>query len=238
MSEVNKSDAVTVKVPRNALIGGGAIALVGLGLAAGMMLRSPSTTAPATVADAASGAPSLMQPASQAAEVPAATALAPNAQNTPAAEPVKTAAAPHKRKHETTHQETASRDEREQTRAPEVAAAQPAICATCGVIESVRAVQQKGQGSGAGAVAGGLLGGVVGNQMGKGNGKTAMTVLGAIGGGFAGNEVEKQTRTVTVYEVHVRMDDGSTRTFTQRSEPTPGTRVEVDGQGFHTLDGR
>ena len=113
----------------------------------------------------------------------------------------------------------------------------PAVaCANCGVIEAVRAVQQKGQGSGVGAVAGGVLGGVVGNQMGKGSGKTAMTVLGAIGGGFAGNEVEKQTRTVTVYEVRVRMDDGSVRTVTQSTEPTPGTRVEVDGHNLRAIE--
>ena len=65
-----------------------------------------------------------------------------------------------------------------------------ALCAICGVVESVSQIQQKGQGTGLGAVAGGLLGGVVGHQIGGGNGKTAMTVLGAIGGGVAGNEVE------------------------------------------------
>ena len=104
------------------------------------------------------------------------------------------------------------------------------------MIEAVRPVQQKGQGTGLGAVAGGVLGGVVGNQMGKGSGKTAMTVLGAIGGGYAGNEVEKQQRTVTVYEVRVRMDDGSLRTFTQSTEPVPGTRVEVEGRSFRAVD--
>jgi outer membrane lipoprotein SlyB len=109
------------------------------------------------------------------------------------------------------------------------------VCANCGVIEAVRAVQQKGQGSGVGAVAGGLLGGVVGNQMGKGSGKTAMTVLGAIGGGIAGNEIEKSQRTTTMYEVKVRMDDGSVRTFTQSTEPVPGTRVQVDGRSFHPI---
>ncbi|TAK97720.1 MAG: glycine zipper 2TM domain-containing protein [Aquabacterium sp.] len=110
-------------------------------------------------------------------------------------------------------------------------------CANCGVIESVRAVQQKGQGSGVGAVAGGVLGGLVGNQMGKGSGKTALTVLGAIGGGLAGNEVEKQQKASTVYEVRVRMDDGSTRTVMQSTEPATGSRVEVDGKTLRPLAG-
>ena len=79
-----------------------------------------------------------------------------------------------------------------------------------------------------------LLGGAVGNKMGHGSGRTATTVLGAIGGGLAGNEVEKRARAETVYEVRVRMDDGSTRTFTQKTAPTPGSRVTVDGNTLHT----
>lgn len=102
-------------------------------------------------------------------------------------------------------------------------------CATCGVVESVNAVQQKGQGSGIGVVAGGVAGGLLGNQIGGGNGKTAMTVLGAIGGGFAGNEVEKRVRTETVYDVTVRMDDGSTRSFRRVNAMSVGSAVVVDG---------
>ena len=103
------------------------------------------------------------------------------------------------------------------------------VCDNCGVIEGVRAYQQKGQGSGVGAVAGGVLGGLLGNQVGKGNGRTAMTVLGAVGGGFAGNEVEKHVKAETLYEVRVRMDDGTTRTFTEHAAPAPGSRVVVEG---------
>jgi uncharacterized protein YcfJ len=43
-------------------------------------------------------------------------------------------------------------------------------------------------GIGVGAVVGGLLG----NQVGGGNGKTLVTIAGAIGGGYAGNEVAKR----------------------------------------------
>ena len=108
------------------------------------------------------------------------------------------------------------------------------VCATCGVIEGVRAVEQKGKGTGLGAVGGGVVGAAVGNQFGHGNGKAAMTILGAIGGGLAGNEVEKRARAETVYEVRVRMDDGSVRTFTQKTQPAPGTRVTVEGNTLHT----
>lgn len=117
-------------------------------------------------------------------------------------------------------------------------ATQPAaVCTHCGVIEAVRELTVKGQGTGLGAVAGGVLGGAVGNQMGKGNGRTAMTVLGAIGGGFAGNEVEKRVRSEKIYEVRVRMDDGQVRTFQQKSAPTPGSRVTVDGNVLHITHG-
>ena len=108
-------------------------------------------------------------------------------------------------------------------------------CPNCGTVEGVQAVQQKGQGTGVGAVAGGVLGGVLGNQMGGGNGKTAMTVLGAVGGGLAGNEVEKRARATTVYNVRVRMDDGSLRTMTLSHAPAPGERVAVEGQSLRVI---
>ena len=107
------------------------------------------------------------------------------------------------------------------------------VCARCGTVESVREVTIKGKGTGLGAVAGGVLGGAVGNQMGHGNGRAAMTVLGAIGGGYAGNEVEKRARSEKAYEVHVRMDDGTVRTFQQKVAPAKGTRVTVDGKAMH-----
>lgn len=118
--------------------------------------------------------------------------------------------------------------------APERHAAAPAApaCANCGVVESVRSVKKKGQGTGLGAVAGGVVGAAVGNQVGKGNGRTAMTVLGAVGGGFAGHEVEKHARSVTVHEVRVRMDDGSLRTIEQAQPAHAGERVIVQGNSL------
>ncbi len=112
---------------------------------------------------------------------------------------------------------------------PAVAAAR---CTDCGVVESVRAVEVKGEGSGLGAVAGGVIGGVLGNQVGGGRGRTAMTVVGAGAGAYAGHEVEKTMKKNVSYEIRVRMDDNSYRSF-QSAQPDVGVgqRVKVrDGQ--------
>lgn len=92
-----------------------------------------------------------------------------------------------------------------------------AVCNNCGVVQSVTSYQIKGEGTGLGAIAGGVLGGVVGNQFGGGNGRTALTLLGAGGGAYAGNEVEKNVRTNTRYQMKVRMNDGSIKTYTSAS---------------------
>ncbi|MEO8298499.1 MAG: glycine zipper 2TM domain-containing protein [Burkholderiales bacterium] len=103
-------------------------------------------------------------------------------------------------------------------------------CASCGVVESVQAVQRKGVGSGLGAVAGGVVGGALGSQVGRGDGRTAMTVLGAIGGGLAGNEVEKRAKAVTLYRVRIKMDNGEVRTIEQGRSEALGQRVRIEGQ--------
>ncbi|MDD5295929.1 MAG: glycine zipper 2TM domain-containing protein [Rhodocyclaceae bacterium] len=101
----------------------------------------------------------------------------------------------------------------------QVVPAAPPPCHECGVIENVRAVSVKGQGSGVGVVAGGLLGGILGHQVGGGSGRDLATVAGAVAGGFAGNEIEKNQRAATQYEVVVRLEDGSLRTFKEQSSP-------------------
>jgi outer membrane lipoprotein SlyB len=106
------------------------------------------------------------------------------------------------------------------------------ICATCGTVESVTAVEVEGTGSGAGAIAGGVLGAVVGNQVGGGDGKTLATILGAVGGGIAGNVVEKNMKKVTQYNVTVRMEDGSHRTLRQTTPPAVGSAVVVNGNSL------
>ena len=107
--------------------------------------------------------------------------------------------------------------------------ARDGACASCGTVESIRAMEFKGDASGLGAVAGGVTGAVVGNQMGRGNGNTAMTIFGAAGGALAGNEIEKNVKKHYSYRVTVRMDDGSFRTLAQSSPPAVavGERVRV-----------
>ena len=104
-----------------------------------------------------------------------------------------------------------------------------ATCAECGVIESVREVDAKGQGSGLGAVGGAVVGGLLGNQAGAGRGKDVMTVVGAVGGALAGNEVEKRVKTTKRYEVTVRLNDGSSRVISEAGLPTwrTGDKVKV-----------
>lgn len=110
------------------------------------------------------------------------------------------------------------------------------LCANCGQVEAVTPVQRASQGSGLGAVAGGVIGAAIGNQVGGGSGRTAATVLGAIGGGYAGNAVEKNIKREIVYEVRVRMEDGSVRTLVQATAPALGARVTVDGDGLRSGD--
>ena len=122
-----------------------------------------------------------------------------------------------------------------------VAAAAPAVqaCAVCGSVESVTPVTRstKPAGVGVGTVAGGVLGAVLGNQIGQGNGRTLGTIVGAVGGGFAGNAIEGRMRTETVYQVGVRMEDGSRRTVEVAQPPGVGSRVTVEGSTLHTSDG-
>ena len=104
-----------------------------------------------------------------------------------------------------------------------------AICADCGVVEAVREVALEAKGSGGGAVAGGLVGGLIGNQMGRGATRDIATVLGAVGGAFAGNHLEKTVKESKRYDVVVRFEDGSTRTFSSDTPPTwhNGDRVKL-----------
>jgi outer membrane lipoprotein SlyB len=104
-----------------------------------------------------------------------------------------------------------------------------ARCSECGVIESVREIETKGEGSGLGAVGGGVMGGLIGNQVGGGRGKDVMTVIGAVGGAMAGNEVEKRTKSTKSYAITIRFDDGSSRVFSEANAPMwrAGDKVKI-----------
>ena len=126
--------------------------------------------------------------------------------------------------------------------APQRVAQAPAnVCLSCGTVEGVTAVHRQGQVNGVavgnttiglGTVAGGVLGGLLGSQVGGGNGRTAMAVLGAAGGAYAGNTVEKNMKKVTVYDVRVRMDNGTTRNMEVSSSVPVGSRVTVEGKNL------
>ena len=105
----------------------------------------------------------------------------------------------------------------------------PLPCTDCGMIESIRLSEVKGQGSGLGAVAGGVAGGLIGNQIGHGTGRTVATIAGAAGGAYAGHTIEKNVKKHTVYRVTLRMDDGSLRTVSQQEAPAyaVGDRVRL-----------
>jgi len=110
-----------------------------------------------------------------------------------------------------------------------VALAQAKPCTTCGVVESIRYVEQAGQASGLGMVAGGVVGGVLGHQIGSGRGNTVATVAGAAGGAYAGNQIEKSKNKKSYYAVTVKLDNGKTQTLTMGSPPTAkeGERVKI-----------
>jgi len=118
---------------------------------------------------------------------------------------------------------------------PQRVAAVP-VCATCGVIEGYSAVQVRGQNNGVGAVAGGLGGALVGSQIAGRNNHTLGGVIGAVGGGLLGNAIESHERTVTVYDVRVRMADGSIRTLQESHVPNVGQRVSVEGHTMRAID--
>jgi outer membrane lipoprotein SlyB len=115
--------------------------------------------------------------------------------------------------------------------APERVAAAP-VCHTCGVVESYSTQRVAGQVNGVGAVAGGVGGALIGSQIaGRGN-HTLGGVLGAVGGGLLGNTIERHERAYTVYDAHVRMNDGSYRTIRETTMPQVGEHVVVEG---HTM---
>lgn len=104
-----------------------------------------------------------------------------------------------------------------------------AKCAECGVIDSVREVTTKGEGSGLGVVGGAVVGGLLGNQVGAGSGKDVATVAGAVGGAVAGNQIEKSVKSTKSYDITVRFDDGSSRVIHEENASAwrSGDRVKV-----------
>ena len=108
------------------------------------------------------------------------------------------------------------------------------LCIECGTVRSVTPVSREDDSTtGVGAVLGAIVGGVAGRQVGGGRGRDIATVAGAVGGAVVGNEVEqaRNNDNDTVYDVRVRMEDGSERivTVADAGELDPGTPVTVNG---------
>lgn len=196
------------------------VSLTGVAAITGLLPTSHSTTAPAMAeAPAAANGADTLAAANIPAPAPAIKADESEAVTKPA--PAQHSAEPRTAKAAHTQPRT--------TYSPHAVAQAPAICSSCGRVESVQAIQHHAKPSGVGVVAGAVLGGVLGNQVGGGNGRTLATVAGAVGGGYAGNEIEKRTRSTTSYQVRVRMEDGSVRTFPYAQQPgwNVGDRVRV-----------
>lgn len=102
-------------------------------------------------------------------------------------------------------------------------------CVDCGTVTGIREIDKPGHATGVGAIAGGVLGGVLGRSIGGRDHRTAGTVVGAAGGAVAGHMIEKKAREGKVFEIGVRFDDGSSRTFTQETHPSwnQGARVKL-----------
>ena len=226
-----------------------AVGILGVAVLAmgGTMIYQGRTPSPVT--QVAAVAPELAKPleATSAARTSAGgTHAADDMVEKPTAAPAKPAPVPTKKIVTPTPQPTP-------TPAPTVAVAAPVaaplpapvatvaapLCGNCGAIESVTPIERttKADGPGVGAVGGGMLGAVLGNQVGNGNGRTVATILGAIGGGLAGNAIEKNIKKEIVYQVGVRMDDGSRRTLEVAQQPAVGSKVTLQGNSIHSSDG-
>ena len=103
-------------------------------------------------------------------------------------------------------------------------------CADCGTVNSVNERQVAGKPNVAGAVIGAIIGGVAGHQFGSGRGNTAATAGGAVVGGAVGSQVGKGEAS-TVYDMAIRMDNGTTQTLTVAATGglRAGSRVRVSG---------
>ncbi|WP_431819902.1 glycine zipper 2TM domain-containing protein [Burkholderia sp. F1] len=173
----------------------------------------------AAAASAARAAPAQQVAAEQAAQPQAPVA---QAQPQPAPRPAPT--------HHRRHSSTAPQPPEYAQQGGGYSQPSSSYCQTCGTVVAINQMRTPGQSSGIGAVGGAAAGGLLGNQFGHGNGRTAMTLLGALGGGLAGNQVEKQVRAETDYQVQVQMENGTTRTFTYHNPPPfgQGQRVRIE----------
>lgn len=109
-----------------------------------------------------------------------------------------------------------------------------ALCQGCARVTDVHTEARRGQASGVGVVGGAVVGGLLGSMVGGGNGKKLATVGGAVAGGYAGNEIEKNQKTHSVWVVQVQERDGRTHRFERSADPglRVGDEVRLSDNGF------
>ena len=223
-SNPNRSTASGIH--RGVWIGGGLMALTIIALATTLVVKNNDALPEATPLAATTTTPGTPTTGQSSVANPPVVVAQQSGATTPAHEAARPA------HHTPAHNNNANSNEPQQ-----VAAAAP-VCATCGVIDGYSAVQVKGQNNGVGAVAGGLGGALVGSKIAGRSNHTLGGVIGAVGGGLLGNAIESHERVATVYDVRVRMADGSVRTVRQASIPNVGQHVNVDGNTLHAIDGQ
>jgi outer membrane lipoprotein SlyB len=207
-------------IHRGVWIGGGLMALTIVALATTLVVKNNDTLPETAAPLVAAGAPAT--PDTAVANAPAVVSQPSNESTRPARSNPPPA-----------HRE-AGRDGNGYNEPQRVAAAP--VCETCGVVDGYSAVQVQGRNNGVGAVAGGLGGALVGSKIAGRNNHTLGGVIGAVGGGLLGNAVETHQRMTTVYDVRVRMADGTIRTVRQSSVPNVGARVDVQGNTLRAID--
>ncbi len=97
----------------------------------------------------------------------------------------------------------------------------PARCDTCGVVTRIdHRARASNTPNATGAVLGGIVGAVAAREIAERNtdsdGRTnTATVAGAVGGAVAGNAIQNRVQGQSVYDVHVRLDNGRMTVVTQ-----------------------
>ena len=112
--------------------------------------------------------------------------------------------------------------------------AQKIACDICGVVVSVKEIEQEGKGSGLGVIAGGVAGGLAGNQVGNGSGRDVATLVGIVGGAIAGNKIEEKVKKTKVYDVTVKMENGEEQVLRYNTAPgvMAGDKIKIEGENI------
>lgn len=100
-----------------------------------------------------------------------------------------------------------------------VASSSSKVCAECGKVLSVNVVEKEGESSPLGLVAGGVAGALLGHQVGGGSGKDIATIAGAAGGAYAGHKIEQKMKSVKIWKVAVRFENGEEKTYDFDKDP-------------------